>query len=71
MQSEKPKIEFSMLLIWTIIFTGASFFVNPVIFSDKTPELIRLPCVIVGFLFFMGFAISWFQWMVWWLKGRK
>ena len=70
MATEKPSIEFSMLLIWTIIYTVVSFLVNPFIFSEKTPEIIRLGCVVIGFLFFMGFVVCWIKWIVWWVKNK-
>lgn len=71
MTEKKPKIDFSMLVIWTIIFTVGSFFLNPLIFSEKVPELIRLCCVVIGFLFFVGFVVSWLEWIVWWIKNKK
>jgi hypothetical protein len=71
MTAKKPKIEFSMLAIWTVIFAAGSFFLNPLVYNEKTPQIIVLCYSVIGTLFLGGCMISWFEWIVWWLKNKK
>ncbi|OIO35617.1 MAG: hypothetical protein AUJ74_05185 [Candidatus Omnitrophica bacterium CG1_02_44_16] len=61
MEIKKPKVETKMLLLWTVIFTIVSFPLNALIFREATPEFIRLPYVILGYLFFIGIIVSWVE----------
>lgn len=58
------KQEFINLSIWTVIFVVASFYFNGLVYREGTSALIAFTYSLIGFIFLIGFVVSWIKFFV-------